>query len=49
MPQSFKVLDSSCTLAWQSKSEDQAGTVTNPARGQLNCEENVFFPIPIRD
>ena len=31
-----------------SKGKDQPGTITNPARGQLNCE-NIFFPVPVRD
>ena len=30
-----------------SKSEDEPGKVANPARGQLNTE-NDFFPIPVR-
>ena len=30
-----------------SKSEDQPGKVANPARGQLN-RENDFFPVPVR-
>ena len=30
-----------------SKSMDQPGKVTNPARGQLN-RENEYFPVPVR-
>ena len=30
-----------------SKGKDQPGKVTNPARGQLN-RENEYFPFPIR-
>ena len=30
-----------------SKSKNQPGKVANPARGQLN-EDNEYFPVPIR-
>ena len=30
-----------------SKSKDQQGKVANPARGQLN-KENELFPVPVR-
>ena len=31
-----------------SKGKDQPGKVANPARGQLNREENEYFPVPVR-
>ena len=30
------------------QSIDQPVKVVNPARGQLNREKNVFFPVPVR-
>ena len=34
-------------ITYYSKSMDQPGKVTNPARGQLNME-NEYFPVPVR-
>ena len=36
-----------CMVITCSKSMDQPGKVTNPARGQLNRENN-HFPVPVR-
>ena len=36
-----------CMVITYSKSKDQPGKVTNPARGQLN-RENEYFPVPVR-
>ena len=36
-----------CMYVWYSKSKDQPGKVGNPARGQLN-RENEYFPVPVR-
>ena len=34
------------TYTWYSKSLDQPEKVANPARGQLN-RENEYFPVPV--
>ena len=36
-----------CVVITYSKSIDQPGKVTNPARGQLN-RENEYFPVSVR-
>ena len=36
-----------CMVITYSKSKDQPGKVANPARGQLN-RENDYFPVPVR-
>ena len=36
-----------CMVITYSKGKDQPGKVANPARGQLN-RENEYFPVPIR-
>ena len=36
-----------CMVIIYSKSKDQPGKVANPARGQLN-RENEYFPTPVR-
>ena len=36
-----------CMVITHSKSKDQPGKVANPARGQLN-RENEYFPVPVR-
>ena len=35
------------TISIDSKSKDQLGKVTNPARCQLNSEDK-YFPVPVR-
>ena len=35
-----------CMVITYNKSKDQPGKVANPARGQLN-RENEFFPVPV--
>ena len=37
-----------CMVMTYSKGKDQPGKVANPARGQLNREENEYFPVPVR-
>ena len=36
-----------CMVISYSQSKDQPGKVANPARGQLN-RENEYFPVPVR-
>ena len=36
-----------CMVITCSKSMDQSGKAANPARGQLN-RENEYFPVPVR-
>ena len=36
-----------CMVIIYSKSKDQPGKVANPARGQLN-RENEYLPVPVR-
>ena len=36
-----------CMVITHSKSKDQPGKVANPARGELN-RENQYFPVPVR-
>ena len=36
-----------CMFIAYGKSMDQPGKVANPARGQLN-RENEYFPVPVR-
>ena len=36
-----------CMVITYSKSKDQPSKVANPARGQLNREESVFFPVSV--
>ena len=36
-----------CIVIPYSQSKDQPGKVANPARGQLN-KENEYFPVPVR-
>ena len=36
-----------CMVITNSKGKDQPGKVANPARGQLN-RENEFLPVPVR-
>ena len=37
-----------CMAMTHSKGKDQPGKVANPARGQLNSENDIFFPVPVR-
>ena len=39
--------DNECMIITHRKSKDQPGKVANPARGQLN-RENEYFPVPVR-
>ena len=41
------VCNNVCMVITYSKKMDQPGKVANPARGQLN-RENEYFPVPIR-
>ena len=38
----------SMAITYNSKGKDQPGKVANPARGQLN-RENEFFPVAVRN
>ena len=37
-----------CMAMTYSKGKDQPSKVANPARGQLNRENNIFFPVSVR-
>ena len=34
-------------ITYKQKGKDQPGKVVNPARGQLNREENEYFPVTV--
>ena len=42
------IIGSECVVITYSKSKDQPGKVANPARGQLNRENEYFFPVSVR-
>ena len=42
------IIHPACMYGHHIKQEKDRGTVANPARGQLNRENEYYFPVPVR-